>query len=229
MVPDPPIMTLEDLERELAGKPLSDPTKSAMTGSFTSIMQNINSLSTQIQILKTVAPFFPTNTEKGMATLTAFVYGLINNWDKIKKVLVAKGVEYLMRVIDSTWQSLQNVTAQFWDWLSGHWEMVLEAALTAFGSALGGIGGGMAVLKYATGLRLAGAAMGGPVTLGVALLATAIGTEYGAEIGSVVGKAVADMRNSQTQEAPKFEGGSQDLNGLEAQVTPEQYHQLTFV
>lgn len=79
MTPDLLIMTLEDLERELAGKPLSEPIKAAMSGSINNILANIETLTTQSQILKTVAPFFPTTTEKGIAALTAFVHGIIDN------------------------------------------------------------------------------------------------------------------------------------------------------
>ncbi|EPS36586.1 hypothetical protein H072_9867 [Dactylellina haptotyla CBS 200.50] len=193
MTPDPPIMTLEDLERELAGKPLSEPTKTAMTGSFNNLLQNIENMSTQTQILKTVAPFFPTTTERGMAVLASFVHGIIGNWSQIKDVLIKKGVDYLMLAIDAAWQSFQNMTTQFWDWLSGHWEEVLQTALTAVGGALGGIGGTMLGLHIAAGVRLgAAAAMGGPVALGVALIGTAIGTEFGGEIGGLVGKVVSN-------------------------------------
>ncbi|KAF3308156.1 hypothetical protein TWF173_001678 [Orbilia oligospora] len=188
MAPDPPIMTLEDLERELAGKPLSDPTKAAMSGSLNNILANIETLTTQSQILKTVAPFFPTNTEKGIAALTAFVHGIINNWLKIKQVLMDKRVVYLMNAIDTTWQMLSTMNASFWNWLSSHWEKVLETALTAVGTALGGIGGTLAGLHLVA--RAGAAVIGGPVGIGVALIGTALGTELGGEIGGAVGKAI---------------------------------------
>ncbi|KAK6525780.1 hypothetical protein TWF281_010824 [Arthrobotrys megalospora] len=188
IAPDPPIMTLEDLERELAGKPLSEPTKAAMSGSLNNILANIGTLTTQSQILKTVAPFFPTTTEMGIAALTAFVHGIINNWLKIKQVLTEKGVEYLMKAIDTTWQSISSMNASFWNWLSSHWEKVLETALTAVGTALGGIGGTIAGLHLVA--RAGAAVIGGPVGIGVALIGTALGTELGGEIGGAVGKAI---------------------------------------
>ncbi|KAK6343433.1 hypothetical protein TWF730_011022 [Orbilia blumenaviensis] len=188
IAPDPPIMTLEDLERELAGKPLSEPTKAAMSGSLNNILANIETLATQSQILRTVAPFFPTTTEKGIAALTAFVHGIINNWLKIKQVLIDKGVDYLMKAIDSTWQSISSMKASFWNWLSNHWEKVFETALTAVGTALGGIGGTIAGLHLVA--RAGAAVIGGPVGIGVALIGTALGTELGGEIGGAVGKAI---------------------------------------
>ncbi|KAK6336810.1 hypothetical protein TWF718_009598 [Orbilia javanica] len=188
MAPDPPIMTLEDLERELAGKPLSEPTTAAMSGSLNNILANIETLSTQSQILKIVAPFFPTTTEKGITALTSFVYGIVNNWLKIKQVLVDKGVAYLMKAIDTTWQSISTMNASFWNWLSSHWEKVLETALTAVGTALGGIGGTLAGLHLVA--RAGAAVIGGPVGIGVALIGTALGTELGGEIGGAVGKVI---------------------------------------
>ncbi|KAK6507592.1 hypothetical protein TWF481_006019 [Arthrobotrys musiformis] len=188
MAPDPPIMTLEDLERELAGKALSEPTKAAMSGSLNNILANVENLTTQSQILKIVAPFFPTTTEKGIAALTAFVHGIIGNWLKIKQVLTDKGVEYLMKAIDTTWQSISGIHASFWSWLSNHWEKVLETALAAVGTALGGIGGTLAGLHLVA--RAGAAVIGGPVGIGVALIGTALGTELGGEIGGAVRKAI---------------------------------------
>ncbi|KAJ6256918.1 hypothetical protein Dda_7801 [Drechslerella dactyloides] len=184
--------TVADLRREVAGRPLGSGTTAALSGSFGNMLNNISNLHTQDQIVDMAAPFFPTSTDRGMAALTQFVFGVINSWDDIKKVLVDKGVEFLIKGIDKAWQAVKNAATEFWNWLSVNWNLVIEIAMTLVGSVVGGMAGGFAgtIAGAEVGL-LVGGPVGAVVGAGVgSLLASFGGATIGGEIGGAIGRAM---------------------------------------
>ncbi|KAK6346738.1 hypothetical protein TWF696_006850 [Orbilia brochopaga] len=166
-------LTVEDLKSQVAGRPLGSSTRGALSGSLDNVLNNMSNLHSQDQIFDMAAPFFPTNTDVGIAALTVFVRGILDNWDGLKEKLIKNGVQAIVKGIDMAWQAVKSAATEFWNWLSLNWDSIFEALLTAASGLAGSVAGG-----------LAGGQLGAEVGL---MVGGPVGCVVGAGVGSLIG------------------------------------------